>query len=527
MQLDDSRVDELISLIEDSFRVREDHDPVYVDVSDHLRRVRASQHQVIFGRRGSGKSCLLVHFYRSSRSDNFLSIYVSADEVKRLGYPDLLIRLLLTIFEPLPGARRGRVKRLLRWRESTLQRGIRELRELLDRAASAEVTEQDAQRRGRVFKGSGGAQGIATGAEFSLERSRERTAAFKEEKLDYLERHLQDFKATLRDTLGQSAFERAIVLIDDFYLIPTDRQPDVVDYLHRLARGTSLYVKIGTIRHRTALVRHNGQTVGVELYQDVEPINLDQTFEDIEATRSYLALMLDSMGREAGVPNASTDLLSPDGLFALTLASGGVPRDYLTSFVESVRIAREMGSLKWLTPRTVYKGAYRMTRRTKLVNLREDVGLDSTPLEHAFQDLLNFCLREKKKTTFLISEEEAQARPAEHETIKQLMDFKLVHVVEPDTSAASGRPGRYEAYTLDFSFFMEPRRRGIEIVEFWEKDENRRRKGLREAPVYPLERLATVATMAPLTEPTEEVIEEIEAETVEPETESLAQEGDS
>ena len=82
--------------------------------------------------------------------------------------------------------------------------------------------------------------------------------------------------------------------------------------------------------------------------------------------------------------------------------------------------------------------------------------------------------------------------PHEHDLIQQLMDFKLVHVVEPDTSAASGRPGRYEAYTLDFSLFMEPRRRNIEIVEFWKIDSSRRRQGLREAPIYPLVRAGQV-----------------------------------
>ena len=105
-----------------------------------------------------------------------------------------------------------------------------------------------------------------------------------------------------------------------------------------------------------------------------------------------------------------------------------------------------------------------------------------------FVDLLGFCLGEKRKTAFLISQADSQKFPREHEFIQQLMDFKLIHVVEPDTSASSGRPGRYEAYTLDFSLFMEPRRRNIEIVEFWRIDDQRRRVGIREAPVYSLER---------------------------------------
>jgi hypothetical protein len=75
------------------------------------------------------------------------------------------------------------------------------------------------------------------------------------------------------------------------------------------------------------------------------------------------------------------------------------------------------------------------------------------------------CLREKRKTAFLIAQSEAASHPGEHELIQQLLDFKLIHVIEPDTSAASGRTGRCEAYALDFALFMEPRLRGLEHVE--------------------------------------------------------------
>ncbi len=105
---------------------------------------------------------------------------------------------------------------------------------------------------------------------------------------------------------------------------------------------------------------------------------------------------------------------------------------------------------------------------------------------------MQFCLKEKRKTRFLVSQDEAQRHAREHDMIQQLMDFKLVHVVEPDTSAASGRDGRFEAYALDFSLFMEPRRRSIEIVEFWRRGEDSHRLGVRELPVYSLERAGRV-----------------------------------
>jgi hypothetical protein len=118
-------------------------------------------------------------------------------------------------------------------------------------------------------------------------------------------------------------------------------------------------------------------------------------------------------------------------------------------------------------------------------------------------------LKEERKTGFLISQDEVNTNPEQHEIIQQLMDFKLIHIIEPDTSAASGRSGRFEAYTLDFSLFMEPRLRGLKHVEFWKTDTQRRREGVREAPAYSLER-AQRASTSTSDDATETVLEKIE-----------------
>lgn len=148
LDLSDSRIDSLISLVKDSFRVRPNHDPVYVDVGGNLARIAAPQHQVVFGRRGSGKSCLLVHFHRRIAAGRRIkSMYIDVDEIKRLGYPDVLIRLLLTITERLPGRRRRWYERLLRRPSLPLEALRDDLRQLLDLAASAEVTEEANEER--------------------------------------------------------------------------------------------------------------------------------------------------------------------------------------------------------------------------------------------------------------------------------------------------------------------------------------------------------------------------------------------
>lgn len=520
IDLNDNKIDDLTGLIKDSFRVRPNQNPVYVDVSGNLNRITSAQHQIVFGRRGSGKSCLLVHFHRAiAPGKEILTVYIDADELKRLGYPDALIRLLLRITEDVARETRSLLARLFRLKRSPLWKQADKLRTLLDLAEESDVTHQvqqdDSVGADATIKG----PAVTAGLNASSRRTEGTTSSFKARKLEALERGFPDFKRVLQEEFERSRFETGAVIVDDFYLFERDIQPDVLDYLHRLLRGTDLYLKVGTVRHRTSLQRSNGQTIGVDLNEDLEEISLDRTFEHVDSTREFLELMLDSMARKVGLETAAS-FISQDGRLALALASGGVPRDYLNTLVEAVPAARSLAQQR-VTPRTVYKGAGRLSYRNKLANLRDDVGADAKAIELVFADLARFCLKEEQKTGFLIGQDEVQTHPDEHEIIQQLMDFKLVHIIEPDTSAASGRRGRFEAYTLDFSLFMEPRLRGIKHIEFWKTDEQRRREGVREAPHYSLER-ARVAAAGDATNASEGVLEELEREVgVEESTDTL------
>jgi hypothetical protein len=479
--IDDPKVKQLRNLIKDSFRVRPNQNPIYIDVADHLERLRSQQHQIIFGRRGSGKSCLLVHYKNlEEKKKNSLIIYIETDEIKRLGYPDVLIRLLLSIMENTPSAKQWWRRFIAR--KTNIQKHIESLRKLLDQAEQRKVKQEESKTS--TLGGKGGHGGVEANIGRSLTNGK--LSEFEENKLDTLERYLSDYKKSLVEELKTNKIDSASVILDDFYLIRKDRQPDVIDYLHRLLRGTDYYLKVGTVRHRTNLVRNDGQTIGVVLDQDIEQINLDRTLEDLTTPTQFLSGILNSMGDKVNLADVSQILFNPQALEKLVIASGGVPRDFLTIFVNAIDLALSAGHTRHLTPTHIWKAASSFSYRNKLQNLRTDVSTDAPAIERVFRDLLKFCIQTKKRTCFLISQDEAQQESEIHELILQLMDGKLIHIIEPDTSAASGRSGRYEAYTLDFSLFMEPRKRGIEIVEFWNFDDGGRRTGVRESPIYPL-----------------------------------------
>lgn len=421
---------------------------------------------------------------KTAGEDNF--IYVGMDQFKTLKFPDILTSILIDIFRQLPGAQR---KWWWPFGNTKIRIALLELEKTLD-TAFEESIEEEIRKKEKAKSGIKTPQGFA---EATGERSSERSvkSTFNRKKQDYLERHLPQYKRAIKEAV--SLKDHAVnILLDDYYLVNSSLQPDVIDYLHRLFRDTNLYLKIGTIRHRTKLRRYEDQTIGVELNQDIEEINLDKTLDSLRQTQDYLVAILDEMGRALGISSVSAELFNVDAAHALTLASGGVPRDFLNLFVEAVSLSIRNGKTDRLTPTYIYKAAASQAIPNKRRNLSEDAGVSDAPaLEAAFADILTFCLKEKRKTAFLVSTEDVQSMPNEHEMLQQLVDFKLIHLIDQNTSAASGRPGRYSAYTLDAALFMAPRKRNIEIVEFWIQDAHRGSKGVRESPIYPLSRIRT------------------------------------
>ena len=324
-------------------------------------------------------------------------------------------------------------------------------------------------------------------AEDSGSRSREEVRESDEQKIRTVDARLGDYKRVIQEEFEAAKCDYGAFIIDDFYLINPTNQPDVIDYLHRLLRDTDLYLKVATVRHRTRLLKTAPLHIGVQEDQDVDGFNLDQTLEDIDQTAGYLEEMLRKLGQQVGIDDAPA-ITSEDGRKDLVLLSGGVPRDYLNIFVGGIERARRLKNRRRVTPTDLRQSAAALSQSTKFRDLRTDAGAEVPALETLFVDLVKFCLSEKRKTAFLVAKDDFAAYPEVHDLIQQLMDFKLIHLVDESTSAASGRPGRFEAYTLDFALFMEPRRRNIEIVRFWETDDQRRRVRLREAPDYPLAR---------------------------------------
>jgi hypothetical protein len=165
-----------------------------------------------------------------------------------------------------------------------------------------------------------------------LEAARETTESGRRNKIDFLHRHIIDFQKLFEEIVDASASD-AYIFLDDLYHIARSDQANVLDYFHRIVKGRSVWLKVGTIRHRTDWYRHGDPPVGIKLGDDCDDIDLDITLEKYELARTFLVQVLDQLIHEADL-KGHAQLLAPTGTERLVLASGGVARDFLTIFVD-------------------------------------------------------------------------------------------------------------------------------------------------------------------------------------------------
>lgn len=258
----------------------------------------------------------------------------------------------------------------------------------------------------------------------------------------------------------------AFLFLDDLYHIRRDDQPNVLDYFHRIAKSNSLWLKVGTIRHRTEWYRHSDPPIGVKLGDDAEEIDLDLTLEKyVTAKRSWVRV-LDGIANEVGFQELPK-LLAPTAIDRLVLACGGVARDFLALFRKSLDVARERGGGPRgdriaATDVNQAAGEYESSKRDEL---KRDTLEERVKVETSFEAVKGFCLDQANANCFLLQKDRTD-EPAK--LIEELVDLRLLHLVQSRVTVRD-RPGRlFVAYMLDLGQHTgERKRRGLDMISFW------------------------------------------------------------
>jgi hypothetical protein len=499
--LSDPRVEKMVKLIEESTRSSQEGVKRFIEPARRtLSRAINKRHHIIFGRRGSGKSSLLRKAAADLTVDRRPIAYVDLEIFKGHAYPDVLISILISTLKEFekwlhtaavnpasktsfwhklfgtkparPAYKRNELGRLA----EDIHRRIEELQAQLyssDSVAARTVSKKSQEYSEESAIGGGVKAQIATlGASVSdaskIQNAQEIQKEYQHSKIEFLHQHILDYQDLFR-RLQEICGGDSYLFLDDLYHIRTADQPHVIDYFHRIAKGSGLWLKIGTIRHRSRWYIHGDPPIGVKLGDDADSIDLNLTLEKYSLTKEFLSKVLHSFAQDSKIE--VSDLLNEGAVDRLVLASGGVARDFLAIFRKAVTVALERGDDSRgpkIGSEDVNRaaGEHEESKREELKReeLKRDVIEDQAEIEKQFKKIVGFCIEEAQANLFLID----KARSGkEVGLIQQLVDLRLVHLVSSRITV-SKQPGKiYEAYMLDVSQYAGSRaRRNFEIVPF-------------------------------------------------------------
>lgn len=409
----DPRVDQLIQLLEARSRTSDALPSLrYVeDPRASLASAVASRHHIIYGRRGVGKTALLLEAKRWAEARGHAAAWVNAHVLRDLH----AAHAALTIVDHAIAA-------VLQNAGTSTAAHFEKLRTLRDQVGRLRAKKADPEAAGQLIP-----------------------------ELN------QAFRSALReDTV------RLYVFIDDFYLMPLEVQPYALDVVSACLRDSNGWIKVASIE-RLSRSFEPSTRIGLEVPHDATRVDLDVTLEEPAAAQTFLETVLDNYLSAVGI-ETRTRIAKKEALGRLVLASGGVPRDYLNLIAGSITVAREARSkAREIGKEDVAVAAGRASRGKKR-DLEQDVDVARSGSLLTGLESLTAFVKDAGYTYFRFSLEE-KTSPG-YEVLAQLVDMRFAHLIQSGLSDKYISGVKYEVYVLDLSEYSDIRlKRGLHVLD--------------------------------------------------------------
>lgn len=414
-RLHGKRIDQLVQLLEARSRTS-DALPSLKYVEDPratLSTIGASRHHLIYGRRGVGKTALMLESKRDAERDGYLTVWINAHVLRGITPEDAFAVVAGSVLDVLI-------------------------------------------KHGGTSKGASFIELNRRAAELSKARAAKKPPAAKA-----VSDLLPALNAALRSVL-RDGLMRLYIYVDDFYLTPLQEQPRFLDLLSAMLRDCDGWIKVASIERLTRPWDPSNRQ-GLEVPHDASILDLDVTLEDPSAAQKFLESVLSNYIKAVGLKGPSS-IIKADARGRLVLASGGVPRDYLNLVASSIGVARTARSLAKEVGKEDVARAAGLSAQFKRRDLEQDVSSKNAASLLASQDRIASAVRTETYTYFRIDIE--QKTRSAYVLLAQLVDLRFAHLVQASLSDKH-RPGvKYEAYVLDLSEFSDVRlKRGLNVLD--------------------------------------------------------------
>lgn len=470
----------------------------YVDVG-LLPQLRNRNHQIFYGRRGTGKTHVMKVLERSFLEDEKLTVvYIDcrtlgstaqfSDSESPLGRRCLALYrdFLLEIYNALL----GHIVDVPSHQADEALEAVDQLASIITQPnttvqASRIKTEfSDAQSTQKKGNGSGtvAEMGFAVQAGVSLSNAQNKT----ERELTEYDIHTED-KIVFPDLLNylrrvlHLASTDLVVLVDEWSSLPVDIQPYLAEFLKRgLLPLNEATMKISALEYRCRFSsQQDNAFIGFELGADIvtapelddyyvfdrNPEQITDTYADVlfrhlssELEDNYLQ---SNFGIKSGVQLASRLFTERATCAELSRACEGVVRDLINIFNKAFFDAQRRGRSS-IDKAAIVDSARQWFEQDKIQYLDEE-------LQNVLRRIVDDVIGEKRARSFLLPRELER-----HPVVQRLFDARVIHHMQRGYADKDNPGVRYNIYSIDYGTYVNllgtSKQPELELVERAESD---------------------------------------------------------
>lgn len=487
-------IQKLSAFIEENTRASSTSGITYIDPRSFKSRILLKQNHIIFGRRGAGKSSLIKTI--NNAQHNYLYSYTNLEDLKDVSFPNILIHVLDAFNKNICKQLKTGLKFYNCRKKSKAKKVCKVLTNAIENfknkiADPDKYDEEIKTKKGSTSTTSAGlnVKYLETKAESSQNSEIEIAKKLNRDKLESLKNAIPDLKNAIKVIQEHVPGKSIFLILDDFYFLKKTVQIFFIDFFHRLTKDTNLFIKIATIKHRSKIYsKIDDSHFGTEIGHDIHEIDLDYNLNRFEELKQFMRSLIEECSKLCDVKFNINDIFSDGALTQLCLASGGVPRDFLTLFVK-VSNNYDSKANKKISKTNITEAAI-LNMSNKIASMGTDSVEEKETLDAYLSYIKEAIVKGKKTNMFLVSNSDISQHIQTQQALRELVDLRMIHLVEPDTSAAGGVSGqRYTAYMVDIGLYPSAFQIGFKQLDPGVTDNAGRKDEMRGAPKLDLDEL--------------------------------------
>ncbi|MFD2415552.1 hypothetical protein [Amycolatopsis pigmentata] len=439
----------------------------YVTAGSLSAVLNSTDHQILYGRRGTGKTHALLYLSDLVECAGDVVVYLDLRTIGSAGGPSpdradrgtqLLVDTLEAIHEELLAV-------ALEQEITSPERLLRALDALADAATGVEVVgeiERETTLGGSAEVNDTAGLSLSARPTVSVSSTTRRSATRQNRvRKTGIERNRVLFgplTRALRAITDAISPARLWLLLDEWSSIPLELQPLLADLLRRgVLPVAGITVKIAAIERRTrfALPTQDGDYLGLEVGADAaSAVNLDDVLIFDHArhrveeffgqlffnhANAKLATMIPDP--PADPPSLITETFRGTAFTELVRAAEGVPRDAINIAALAAQHAHD-DSIDIADIRRAARDWYLRDKQAAINN--------NEPARHTLQLLIDEVVGRRRSRTFVLD----QATSIGHDIINTLYDARLLHIVRRGITDPQ-HPGRlYDGFAVDYGCYV-------------------------------------------------------------------------